>query len=204
MASGRILNTYNTIILLAAGLLLTVSGCSTPGITGASDREIEEIVEEIKKDERAADILSELNIDGVPISTLADLYASQQNEIPEVFSRIKTYAERETDVTKGFRIQIYSGESVTAADTIAAKFRGWVSTYIDGYQADTYTFFKTPYYRVHVGDFHNRDMALKYSRLLKREFKDAWVVYDSVDPFMVPEDTVHFSLIQEESAPNQR
>ena len=36
--------------------------------------------------------------------------------------------------------------------------------------AETYTFFKAPYYRVHVGDFHDRTRAYSTSQIIKRQF----------------------------------
>ena len=95
----------------------------------------------------------------------------------------------ERDLYEGYRIQIYSGQSVIAADTLAANFRVWADSTVVGYQPDTYTFFRTPYYRVHVGDFHERERAISFSNIVKRYFKDAWVVYDRVNPASVPADT---------------
>lgn len=130
----------------------------------------------------------------VLLSRLSDTYYSNSNNIPEEFARIKKEKEVEVDLTKGYRIQVYSGQDVYEADTVASRFRAWSDTTIVGYQAETYTFFKTPYYRVHVGDFHDRDKALDFSKLVKRLFRDAWVVYDTVDPYLVPVDTVQIRL----------
>lgn len=123
-------------------------------------------------------------------SSLSDIYRNRTNEIPEAFSRIKTdEPEEEQNLYEGYRIQIYSGQNVAQADTVAMKFRAWSDTTIVGYQAETYTFFKAPYYRVHVGDFHDRERAISFSNLLKRKFRDSWVVYDRVNPWNVPADT---------------
>ena len=127
------------------------------------------------------------------ISSLSDLHASQSNEIPEAFARIKVPKEVEVDLTKGYRIQIYSGQDLNDADTAAMRFRAWSDTTLVGYQPETYTFFKTPFYRVHIGDFHDRQRALNFSKIVKRVFRDAWVVYDTVDPFSVPEDTTEIT-----------
>ena len=129
-------------------------------------------------------------------SSLSDTYASRNNEIPEAYARIQVAKEEEdnSDSFEGYRVQIYSGQEVAMADTIAAIFRAWSDTTITGYQARTYTFFKAPYYRVHVGDFHDRDRAVSYSNILKRRFRDAWVVYDRVNPWNVPADTVNISI----------
>lgn len=124
-------------------------------------------------------------------STLSDTYSNRINNIPSEYERIKIEddSDNETDLFEGYRVQIYSGQNVALADTIASIFRTWSDTTIVGYQADTYTFFKAPYYRVHVGDFHKRDRAIYFSNLLKRRFRDAWVVYDRIDPYKIPSDT---------------
>lgn len=120
---------------------------------------------------------------------LADAYAYRENEIPEAFNRIKVQQEEQKNLYEGYRIQIFSGADVVRADTMAANFRAWADTTIVGYQPETYVFFKTPYYRVHVGDFHERETAIKFSNMVKRYFRGAWVVHDRVDPNKVPADT---------------
>ena len=106
----------------------------------------------------------------------------------------KEIQEKEVDLFEGYRVQIFSGLNPALADTAAKRFRAWSAANIQGYQAETYTFFKAPYYRVHVGDFHDRIRAIEFSNLLKRRFRDSWVVYDRVNPYNVPADTVFISL----------
>ncbi len=129
------------------------------------------------------------------LSSLSDTYFNRRNVIPEAYSRIKAeIEEEEVDLFEGYRVQIFSGLNPALADTAAKQFRAWSAANIDGYQADTYTFFKAPYYRVHVGDFHDRNRAIDFSNLLKRRFRDSWVVYDRVNPYNVPADTVYITL----------
>ena len=45
-----------------------------------------------------------------------------------------------------------------------------------------------------MGDFHNRPKAIQFSNLLKKRFRDSWVVYDRVNPYNVPADTVQIKL----------
>lgn len=125
-------------------------------------------------------------------SSLSDTYSNRSNEIPEEYARIKVEEDNDDEINmfEGYRVQIYSGQNVALADTIASIFRAWSDTTIVGYQAETYTFFIAPYYRVHVGDFHERNRAIYFSNLLKRRFRDAWVVYDRIDPYQIPADTV--------------
>lgn len=141
-------------------------------------------------------IISEL--DEYPyLSNLSDTYLNRQNNIPEVYSRIKSGVEaKKVDLFEGFRVQIFSGKNPALADTVAKRFRAWSAAYINGYQAETYTFFKAPYYRVHIGDFHSRDKAIQFSNLIKRRFRDSWVVYDRVNPHNIRADSISITLIR--------
>jgi hypothetical protein len=171
---------YFSILLLFIGL----AACSS------SEQAINNALEEAKEnfqDEESV-VASNLTFENHR-TKLSDAYAYRENIIPEAFNRVKVEEKVARDLYEGYRVQIYSGESVVAADTMAANFRVWADSTIVGYQPDTYTFFRTPYYRVHVGDFHERDRAIMFSNIVKRYFRDAWVVYDRVNPTSVPADT---------------
>jgi hypothetical protein len=186
MASRWILMTYFLKISLNILVIGTLFFACTSSHSTTSDSEYEE-----SETSESASVDSEISdSESALISRLSDTYSANNNDIPKEFARIKKETEVEVYLTKGYRIQVYSGQDVFEADTIASRFRAWSDTTIVGYQAETYTFFKTPYYRVHVGDFHDRDKALEFSKLVKRLFRDAWVVYDTVDPYLVPADTV--------------
>lgn len=131
------------------------------------------------------------------LSSLSDTYFNRQNIIPEAYARIKAeIEEEEVDLFEGYRVQIYSGPNVALADTTAKRFRAWSAERIEGYQAETYTEFRAPNYRVHVGDFHDRNKAIEFSNLLKRRFRDSWVVYDRINPFNVPSDTTQIIYLR--------
>ena len=129
----------------------------------------------------------------IPLLDWSDFYATIRPGIPDELSASLQLDSPEADdknLYEGFRIQIYSGSSPSMADTVAKIFRTWSTQYISGYSPETYTFFKAPYYRVHAGDFHDRTKAYAVSQIIKREFPDAWVVYDRVVPWNVPADSV--------------
>lgn len=165
-------------------LLFVAVACST------TEQAVNNTFEEAKDNLQSQneEILSNLNLEDYR-TQLSDAYAYRENKIPDAFNQIRVEQEEEKDLYEGYRIQIYSGQSVVEADTMAGNFRAWADTTIVGYQPDTYTFFRTPFYRVHVGDFHERDRAIQFSNIVKRYFKDAWVVYDRVNPARVPADT---------------
>ena len=128
-------------------------------------------------------------------SSLGDEYITQQHDFPETFmEKYQGDQQKERDPFDGFRIQIASSRRVVIADSIASSFRVWSDTTLAGYQPDTYVFFRQPYYRVHVGDFHNRERAIDLSRLIKRVFPQAWVVHDRINPSLVPPDTVQIGI----------
>lgn len=136
---------------------------------------------------------NELELPDLPLLDWSDFHANLRLGIPNELSansELKSTESVEKNLYEGFRIQIYSGPSPSTADTVAKQFRTWSIQYISGYTPETYTFFKAPYYRVHVGDFHDRTRAYSTSQIIKRQFPDAWVVYDRVVPWNVPADSV--------------
>lgn len=136
---------------------------------------------------------NERKLPGLPLLNWSDFYANLRHGIPDELSansKLESTGSVEKNLYEGFRIQIYSGPSPSIADTVAKEFRTWSTQYITGYSPETYTFFKAPYYRVHVGDFHDRTRAYSTSQIIKRQFPDAWVVYDRVVPWNVPSDSV--------------
>ncbi|MEX0845044.1 MAG: SPOR domain-containing protein [Balneolaceae bacterium] len=165
-------------------LLIVAAGCSS------TEKTIEEAMNELKDSLQEEDrsLVSNVNLENLR-TQLSDAYAYRENQIPEAFNQVRIEQKVEKNLYEGYRIQIYSGQDVANADTIAAHFKAWADTTITGYYPDTYVFFRTPYYRVHVGDFHERNQAIKFSNMVKRFFSDAWVVYDKVNPNKVPADT---------------
>ncbi len=154
-----------------------------------------EVIHTPSEEEHLATEQNSLYTEYPQFSALSDTYFNRRNTIPNVYSKIKDeIEEEEIDLFEGYRIQIFSGLDPALADTTAKRFRAWSASNINGYQAETYTFFKAPYYRVHVGDFHNRLHAIDFSNLLKKQFRDSWVVYDRVNPYNVPADTVQIKL----------
>lgn len=168
-------------------LLLIAVACST------TEQTVEEAMDDIRDNYKEETTTSGIDLQSYR-TRLSDSYTYRENEIPEAFNRVKVQQEVEKDLYEGYRIQIYSGQDVTGADTTAANFRAWADTTIAGYQPETYVFFRTPYYRVHVGDFHEREKAIQFSNIVKRYFRDAWVVYDRVIPENVPSDTTQIEV----------
>jgi hypothetical protein len=99
----------------------------------------------------------------------------------------------------GYRIQILSTRELTNADSVAASFRVWSDTTITGYNAKAYVSFRQPYFKVHIGDFQQRNQANSFTQLIKQKYPDAWVVHDRINPADVPADTASFSFAKPDS-----
>jgi hypothetical protein len=123
-------------------------------------------------------------------SMLTDQFDNLRHDMPEVFTREIVKDEREVDQYAGFRVQILSTRDVEEADSIRDEFMAWADSSFHDYTPDAYVLFRQPYYRVRTGDFHDREMAIEFSRLVKIHYPDAWIVHDRVEPQNVPADTV--------------
>jgi len=120
------------------------------------------------------------------LSSLLEAYHNRTNRIEE---------PDQEEVFEGYRIQIYSGKNVNLADSIASKFRAWSDTSLVGdYYPETYTIFKAPNYRVHIGDFYSRQQILPLLKHVKKVFRDAWIVPDRIKPWNVPPESVQIII----------
>lgn len=128
-------------------------------------------------------------------SRLSDVYLTQKQDIPEIYLQADSAKEEvNRNPYDGFRIQILSTRKVEHADSVANSFRIWADTTIAGYSADAYVSFRQPYYKVHIGDFQQREQANQFSRLIKPQYPDAWVVHDRIEPDDIPADTATFEI----------
>jgi len=133
-------------------------------------------------------------------SSLSDLHTSQKHDMPAAFMKKDSSNETiNSNPYDGYRVQIISTRDVQLADSVANQYRAWADTTINGYMARAYTFFRQPFYKVHIGDFQERDQANSFSKLLRRQYPDAWVVHDRINPSNVPADTATFSFQKSDS-----
>jgi len=125
---------------------------------------------------------------------LSNRFAILEHDIPETYLIERVREESEADRYAGFRVQLLATRNIAEADSASDEFRIWASERIDGYEPNTYVFFRQPYYRVRAGDFRDRDTAIEFSRLIKNRFPGAWVVHDRIEPDQVPSDNTEFQL----------
>jgi hypothetical protein len=190
----------NSLIHLTASFLLVVIislGCKT--------------VEEISTDdgldsaERDTAAISDEGLNDLQMilaqhrSKLSDVHTSQKHDMPEAFLKTSSSDESiNTNPYDGYRVQILSTRDVDLADSVANKFRMWSDTTITGYNAQAHVSYRQPFFKVHIGDFQERDRANSFSKLIKQRYPDAWVVHDRIEPSNVPADTATFSFKKDE------
>lgn len=109
------------------------------------------------------------------------VFTSIENTIPEEF-QVEERQAAATNPNSGFRIQIISTADINLAEQIQSEFIEWQNNENIGYNAESYLLFRQPFYRLHVGNFYSRAQAIEFSRIVKRKFPDAWVVFDTIDP----------------------
>ncbi|MEL7834757.1 SPOR domain-containing protein [Fodinibius sp. Rm-B-1B1-1] len=179
--------TFWITILLTIAVGLLISCKSTEETTQEQDKPI--VTEEETSDSEAIALLDNTR------SQLNHVYLTQKQDIPEIYLKADSSKEEiNRNPYDGFRIQILSTRKVEYADSVANSFRMWADTTITGYSADAYVSFRQPYYKVHIGDFQQRNQANQFSRLIKPKYPDAWVVHDRIEPANVPADTATFQI----------
>ena len=198
MASGwRIVNMKKLILSLVLFPLL-LSCSTTESVTEKDDRSTTERSPYLEiSDEALEDFaLEELGEFERTLylnrTRLTDRFATIQHDMPELFTREVTVDEGETDQYAGYRVQILSTRNVIHADTTRDNFVAWSDTTMEAYKPNAYVHFRQPYYRVRTGDFQNREKAIEFSRLIKQQYPEAWVVHDRIEPQSVPADSTTF------------
>ncbi len=184
---------YIFILFVSSAALLY--GCASTNPSASADEREQAISEQPAEEtgDRLASLLESHR------TYLRSVYHTQKHDMPESFLQMDTTAnEVVRNPFDGFRVQILSTRNVAVADSVSTEFRLWAEDYMDGYFPKSYVFFKQPYYKVHVGDFHDREKAIQLSRLLKRKYPEAWVVHDRINPGDAPADTVGIKLIPPE------
>ena len=78
-------------------------------------------------------------------------------------------------VVSGYRVQLFAGRERTQARLIETKANS-------SYLQTVYLVFESPQYKVRIGDFTNRDEAVRFCQKLRKDgYSDTWVVKSPVN-----------------------
>lgn len=163
-------------------LILLISSCAT-----THELEQDEIDEFLDYATEEMLMESEAGPDfdfGMYRNRLTDNYAVLQNSIPKAFQDVRNREERR-NTNSGFRVQILSTPNIEVADSVQREFIIWIDSHDLDLNAETYVTFRQPNYRVHVGDFLDRNEAIRFSQVVRQRFPNAWVVHDRINPDML-------------------
>jgi hypothetical protein len=183
------MNRYSTLYIIIALLLLYSCQTSQKAVDTMED------IEERAVEQTNAEEAENQELFARYRSQLSDVYASQKHDYPKAFLHRKNEGSNDnTPDYRGFRIQLISTRNVSVVDSVRTHFYQWLKKNPTTYKPRAHRLFRQPYYRVHIGDFQDRERAIIYSRLLKKEFPGAWVVHDRINPKLVPSDTLEMEF----------
>lgn len=88
---------------------------------------------------------------------------------------LKPKEKTEQEIVHGFRIQIAMTKEISEANTIKSELTDLFP------EQNVYVIFESPYYKIRLGNFPDRDSANKIlSKIIDKGYKSAWVVPDKV------------------------
>jgi len=171
-------------ILMVGVIILSSCGTTSSTTDDSGTRSDETAAEEVSENNLSSEFIAILNVNR---SNLNDVYATGKNDIPQLFLQ-KSKSRDIGNPLQGFRIQILSTRNVNAADSLANNFRTWAETTFQDYIPKAYVQFQQPYYKVHVGNFHFQEQAMRLNKMLKSRYPDAWIVPNKIEPALVPKE----------------
>jgi hypothetical protein len=110
-----------------------------------------------------------------------DPLGSVTNPFPDDY-RVVTTGTTLTQSRQGFRVQLLSTQNRNDAEIMLENYKIWLASQRMDHKPKGYIQFRAPFFRVHVGDYHDRNDAFELVKLMKGQFPDAWVVADTIDP----------------------
>ncbi|MFW5804699.1 MAG: hypothetical protein ACOCWG_05670 [bacterium] len=83
---------------------------------------------------------------------------------------------------KGYRIRIFSESGINAKKNAFAARTNFLSKYpYDDYKIMSYIRWMPPNYKVYVGDFRTKSEALKFQKMIVKDFPYAFYVNDEIN-----------------------
>ncbi len=109
-----------------------------------------------------------------------------------LFQLVDAYVDaNKRDGMKGYRIQIYSGSGQNARATMQATSQQFLKNFPDFDPAQVYPEYKTPYFKLCVGDFRSRGEANAFYHKIRELYPDSYVVNSKIKfPKLTPDDVM--------------
>ncbi|MDR9447000.1 MAG: SPOR domain-containing protein [Balneolaceae bacterium] len=114
-------------------------------------------------------------------NSLTDWAPPSRFESPYLESPTLDDSVRTEQPSYGYKVQIARTRQVMEADSILQEYLVWSDTLFTEHRPKGYLDFRTPYYRVSVGNFTEQRVAIYFAETIRRQFPDAWVVQGELD-----------------------
>jgi hypothetical protein len=111
---------------------------------------------------------------------LSDVYLYYQQRWPNPFDIRPATEDTIPKGDAGFRIQLISTPNKAQADSVFNLIKAWTEANQQDYTLYTYFEFRSPNWRIHVGDFYKRNEANLVAARMLETFSTAWVVNDRI------------------------
>ena len=110
----------------------------------------------------------------------------------KLYKLIEAYADaNKRDGIKGYRIQIYSGSGQNARATMQTISQQFLKNFPDFDPAQVYPEYKTPYFKLCVGDFRSRGEANAFYHVIRALYPDSYIVNSKIKfPKLTPDDVM--------------
>lgn len=185
---------FSSILIVILSIVITACAPSEQTTRTGESPDISETDETTKETKQSDSEIRELL--AANRSNLGDLQISSSHDMPESFLKRDTVDNNANrNPFDGFRVQIISDRNVAVADSVSKDFRLWADSTMIDYKPRPYVFFQQPFFKVHIGDFQDRQRARELSDLIKNKYPDAWVVHDRINPNLVPPDTARIDTV---------
>ena len=168
-------------------LLLGVAGCSAPGSRPLVDTMPQKTDDEVPIDWIEYEDFNSEAYQEPP----EDPSTIIQHDVPEVLLSADVLLFDPSDEQSGFRIQIISTLSKQEADQMVEGALAWWRDFVEDdslrelypqIESDppVYQDFRTPYYRVRIGNFINREDAERLLEVVEKSYASAFIAPDMV------------------------
>jgi len=95
----------------------------------------------------------------------------------------------------GWRVQIFFSSGHSSREKAEEQMNKFKTLYPE---VEAYLRFDNPFFKVRVGDFRNKQEALKFKRLIRKKFPNTWIVEDDISfpeinrPYIETKETAPF------------
>lgn len=118
-------------------------------------------------------------------------FISQKNDTVKIWDKLDVQSEprlkvllqqhvnqnKKNNITNGYRLQIYFGSGSNAHSQAMKVRTEFLSTHPD---IKAYLIFKSPDFKVLIGDFRTKSEALKMQKFLINQYPNAFIVADEI------------------------